>query len=119
LDPALPEYVIGDPARLRQILFNLGGNAVKFTHQGEVAIEVALCRPAADGAMVRFDVRDTGIGIPADGLHLLFAPFSQVDVSTTRRFGGTGLGLSIVKRLAHLMGGETGVESREGVGSRF
>ena len=119
IDPRLPEYFTGDAPRLRQILFNLGGNAVKFTHAGEVAIEVKLLKQDAQGALVRFEVRDTGIGIPADRLDLLFAPFSQVDVSTTRRFGGTGLGLSIVKQLAQLMGGESGVESREGVGSTF
>jgi two-component system sensor histidine kinase/response regulator len=119
LDPALPEHLIGDSARLRQILFNLGGNAVKFTATGEVAIQVKLLGQDAAGALVKFEVRDTGIGIPADRLSALFAPFTQVDVSTTRRFGGTGLGLSIVKRLAQLMGGESGVESREGAGSTF
>jgi len=119
LDPALPEHAIGDPSRLRQILFNLGGNAVKFTVTGEVAIEVKLLGQDSAGALVKFEVRDTGIGIPADRLSALFAPFTQVDVSTTRRFGGTGLGLSIVKRLAQLMGGESGVESREGTGSTF
>jgi PAS domain S-box-containing protein len=119
LEPALPERVIGDAARLRQILFNLGGNAVKFTATGEVAIEVKLQGQDAAGALVKFEVRDTGIGIPPDRLSALFAPFTQVDASTTRRFGGTGLGLSIVKRLAHLMGGESGVESHEGIGSTF
>lgn len=119
IDPGLPECVVGDEARLRQILFNLSGNAVKFTQKGEIAIEVKLVSQTAQGVIARFEVRDTGIGIPADRLDSLFAPFTQVDASTTRRFGGTGLGLSIVKRLAQLMGGDTGVESREGVGSTF
>jgi two-component system sensor histidine kinase/response regulator len=119
VDPALPECVVGDEGRLRQILFNLSGNAVKFTHRGEIAIEVTLTELEGHGVRARFAVRDTGIGIPADRLDALFAPFTQVDVSTTRRFGGTGLGLSIVRRLANLMGGEAGVESREGSGSTF
>ena len=119
IDPALPECVMGDEARLRQILFNLCGNAVKFTHQGEVSINVTLISLTPVGITAHFAVRDTGIGIPADRLDALFSPFTQVDVSTTRRFGGTGLGLSIVKRLAQLMGGEAGVESREGSGSMF
>jgi signal transduction histidine kinase/DNA-binding response OmpR family regulator len=119
IDPAVPELVQGDPGRLRQVLINLCGNAVKFTHQGEVALDVKVAAQDAQGTMLRFEVRDTGIGIPADCLHTLFKPFSQVDASTTRRFGGTGLGLSIVKRLAEMMGGAAGVESREGAGSTF
>jgi len=119
IDSALPECVMGDEGRLRQILFNLCGNAVKFTQSGEIAVTVKLMSLTPQGLMARFEVRDTGIGIPADRLDSLFAPFTQVDVSTTRRFGGTGLGLSIVRRLATLMGGEAGVESREGVGSTF
>jgi two-component system sensor histidine kinase/response regulator len=119
IDPALPECVMGDEARLRQILFNLCGNAVKFTQQGEVSINVSLVSLTPVGITARFAVRDTGIGIPADRLDALFSPFTQVDVSTTRRFGGTGLGLSIVRRLAELMRGEAGVESREGSGSTF
>jgi two-component system sensor histidine kinase/response regulator len=119
VDPALPECVMGDEARLRQILFNLCGNAVKFTQQGEVSINVTLVSLTPTDITARFAVRDTGIGIPADRLDALFSPFTQVDVSTTRRFGGTGLGLSIVRRLAQLMSGEAGVESREGVGSTF
>jgi CheY-like chemotaxis protein len=104
---------------LRQILLNLCGNAVKFTQQGEIAIDVSIAETSADGVLIRCAVRDTGIGIPAERLNTLFQPFSQVDASTTRRFGGTGLGLSIVRRLAALMGGETGVTSTEGVGSTF
>jgi two-component system sensor histidine kinase/response regulator len=120
IDPAVPAYVRGDPGRLRQILLNLGGNAVKFTDAGEVSINVTVAeRDAESGTLVRFEIRDTGIGIPADRQNLLFQPFSQVDASTTRRFGGTGLGLSIVRRLVELMGGTCGVESREGMGSTF
>jgi signal transduction histidine kinase/DNA-binding response OmpR family regulator len=119
IDPALPARVKGDPGRFRQVMLNLAGNAIKFTAQGEVSLEIKLLESGAGGTHVRCTVRDTGIGIPADRLALLFTPFSQVDSSTTRRFGGSGLGLSIVKRLVELMGGETGVESEEGVGSVF
>jgi signal transduction histidine kinase/CheY-like chemotaxis protein len=119
LDPRIPPLVQGDPGRLRQVLLNLGGNAVKFTSKGEVAIELQVLESAADGTRVRCEIRDTGPGIPADRLGALFQPFTQVDTSTSRRFGGTGLGLSIVRRLIELMNGETGVESEEGVGSRF
>jgi len=119
MDPALPEALRGDPARVRQILLNLCGNAVKFTAAGEIAIEVSVLETDEKGTTVRIAVRDTGIGIPENRLHMLFEPFTQVDASTTRRFGGTGLGLSIVKRLTELMGGSTGVESQMGVGSVF
>jgi signal transduction histidine kinase len=119
IDAAIPERMRGDEARLRQILFNLCGNAVKFTSRGEIIVEARCVHTDAQGTTARFAVRDTGIGIPADRLESLFAPFTQVDASTTRRFGGTGLGLSIVKRLAELMGGEAGVESKEGSGSTF
>ena len=119
LDPSLPDLVRGDAGRLRQVLLNLGGNAVKFTQQGEVAIECKVVEKDAQGVIVRCEVRDTGMGIPASRLDALFKPFTQVDSSTTRRFGGTGLGLSIVKRLVDLMGGEVGVSSEEGAGSTF
>ncbi len=119
INPAVPTFLRGDPGRLRQILINLGGNAVKFTSRGEVEVEIKLDSEEADRAKIRVEVRDTGIGIPADRLGLLFAPFEQLDASTTRRFGGTGLGLAISKRLAELMGGEIGVESVEGRGSTF
>jgi signal transduction histidine kinase/CheY-like chemotaxis protein/HAMP domain-containing protein len=119
IDPTVPDLVKGDPGRLRQVLVNLCGNAVKFTHEGEVALDVKVAANDAESTTLRFEVRDTGIGIPANRLDNLFKPFSQVDTSTTRRFGGTGLGLSIVKRLAEIMGGEAGVESREGLGSTF
>jgi len=119
IDEALPSAVRGDPARLRQILTNLGGNAVKFTSAGEVAVKVSVLEATALYTLVRFEVRDTGIGIPADRIDKLFQPFTQVDASTTRQFGGTGLGLSIVRRLVELMGGECGVSSTLGSGSKF
>jgi len=111
----LPERVLGDPGRIRQALSNLVSNAIKFTAQGEVAIRV---EPGA-GDLVRFSVRDTGIGLAPEVLPRLFQPFMQADASTARQYGGTGLGLSIVKRLAELMGGEVGVQSRVGSGSTF
>jgi signal transduction histidine kinase/DNA-binding response OmpR family regulator/HPt (histidine-containing phosphotransfer) domain-containing protein len=119
IDARLPDLVKGDAGRIRQILLNLAGNAIKFTTKGEVSLEIKVLSTDANGTRVRCEVRDTGIGIPGDRLESLFAPFMQVDTSTTRRFGGTGLGLSIVRRLVELMGGETGVESVEGVGSLF
>src|ERR1700731_4512390 len=119
IDPKLPDFVKGDAGRVRQILLNLAGNAVKFTAKGEVSLEIKVLDTSELGTRVRCEVRDTGIGIPADRLQSLFAPFMQVDASTTRKFGGTGLGLSIVRRLVELMGGETGVDSTEGVGSVF
>jgi signal transduction histidine kinase/DNA-binding response OmpR family regulator/HPt (histidine-containing phosphotransfer) domain-containing protein len=119
IDATLPDLVKGDAGRIRQVLLNLAGNAIKFTARGEVSLEIKVLDTGKDGTTVRCEVRDTGIGIPADRLGSLFAPFMQVDTSTTRRFGGTGLGLSIVRRLVELMGGETGVKSTEGVGSLF
>ncbi|QIK37892.1 response regulator [Caldichromatium japonicum] len=117
--PEVPAIVCGDARRLRQIMVNLLGNAIKFTHQGEVGIEITLARLEAHRALIRFEVYDTGIGIPEDQLDKLFTPFSQIDSSLARRFAGTGLGLVIVKQLAELMGGEVGLESQVGVGSRF
>ena len=119
IDARLPDLVKGDAGRIRQILLNLAGNAIKFTAKGEVSLEIKVLSTGEHGTTVRCEVRDTGIGIPANRLEALFAPFMQVDTSTTRRFGGTGLGLSIVRRLVELMGGDTGVESAEGVGSLF
>ncbi len=119
IDPSLPDQIKGDAGRVRQILLNLGGNAVKFTHQGEVALALTVVEQDLQGILVRCEVRDTGVGIPVNRLDALFKPFSQVDSSTTRNFGGTGLGLSIVKRLVDLMGGETGITSEEGIGSTF
>ncbi len=127
-EPEVPALLQGDPGRLRQILNNLTGNAIKFTASGEVVVRVsceasaefnAEDQDAAPGLCLRFSVRDTGIGIPADKIDRLFNKFSQVDVSTTRRFGGTGLGLAISKQLAELMGGTVGVNSREGEGTEF
>jgi signal transduction histidine kinase len=117
--PAVPQCVQGDAGRLRQVLVNLCANAVKFTQHGEVALSIDVVAQDSERTTLRFEVRDTGIGVPEADLHVLFKPFSQLDASTTRRFGGTGLGLSIVKRLAEMMGGEAGVLSREGVGSTF
>ncbi len=119
IDPAVPDHVQVDAGRLRQILLNLLGNAVKFTQAGEIALSLHVVARDSETTTLRFDIRDTGIGIPEDRLQTLFTAFSQVDTSTTRRFGGTGLGLSIVKRLAEMMGGEVGVQSQEGVGSAF
>ena len=119
IDAAVPDFIQVDAGRLRQILLNLFGNAVKFTQAGEIALSVQATARDAESTTLRFDLRDTGIGIPEARLPSLFQAFSQVDNSTTRRFGGTGLGLSIVKRLAAMMGGEVGVESREGLGSTF
>jgi two-component system sensor histidine kinase/response regulator len=119
IDARLPRVVKGDPGRLRQILLNLAGNAIKFTVKGEVSLQIRVLSNGDACTKVRCEVRDTGIGIPADRLDSLFTPFMQVDTSTTRRFGGTGLGLSIVRRLVEAMGGETGVESVEGEGSAF
>ena len=115
----VPRRLRGDPGRLRQILFNLLGNAIKFTPAGDITLNVRTLRRGADDVDLRFEVRDTGIGIAGDKLGLLFTPFTQADGSMTRKYGGTGLGLSIVRRLSELMGGETGVDSRVGDGSTF
>src|SRR5262249_12893262 len=119
IEPDAARRFRGDPTRLRQILLNLVGNAVKFTERGGVSIEVAVARDGSSGPLVRFEVADTGIGMTTDVQARLFENVSQADSSVTRRFGGTGLGLSIAKQLVELMGGEVGVESRLGAGSRF
>jgi two-component system, sensor histidine kinase and response regulator len=115
----IPSKVIGDPVRLRQVLLNLLGNAIKFTSAGEVSVEVSVVDPKAHPVRIMFIVADTGIGVPAAKLASIFKPFEQADGSTTRRFGGTGLGLSICTKLVNLMDGEIGVESEPGKGSRF
>jgi CheY-like chemotaxis protein len=115
----VPGVVKGDPTRLRQILINLLGNAVKFTERGEVVLSVRLLTATGDGAEIQFDVRDTGIGIPPEAQSRLFQSFSQADSSTSRKYGGTGLGLAISRRLAELMGGRMWVESEPGQGSTF
>ncbi|MCL4215559.1 MAG: response regulator, partial [Candidatus Hydrogenedentes bacterium] len=119
IDPEVPTYLRGDPGRLRQILINLAGNAIKFTSSGEVSIGIRLDSESEGEIKALFQVKDTGIGIPQDKIGLLFNAFQQVDASTTRRFGGTGLGLAISKRLVELMGGEIGIDSVEGQGTTF
>ena len=115
----IPMALRGDPGRLRQILFNLAGNAVKFTERGEIAMRATLVDEDDEAVVVRFSVRDTGPGIPVEKQELLFRKFTQVDASTTRQHGGTGLGLAISKQLAELMGGEIGVISKPGEGAEF
>ena len=119
IDPAIPDALIGDPVRLRQILLNLTGNAVKFTQTGEILIEAQLDQLAEDRAVIRFVVVDTGIGIDPGKVDHIFSSFSQADNSTTRQYGGTGLGTTISKQLVELMGGQIGVDSRVGEGSTF
>ena len=119
VDPGVPARLLGDPGRLRQILFNLVGNAIKFTERGAVSLRVEMVTERGEEALLRFTVRDTGIGIPTEKLATLFDKFTQVDSSTARRFGGSGLGLAISRQLATLMGGEIGVRSRLGKGSEF
>ena len=116
--PELPSRVTGDPGRLRQVLLNLTGNAIKFTESGSVVLK-AFPKDTEQGRFVRFEVRDTGIGIPEDGRERLFQEFSQVEASVTRRYGGTGLGLAICKRIVTAMDGRIGFESRLGEGSVF
>jgi PAS domain S-box-containing protein len=119
VNPEVPSYVRGDPGRLRQILMNLVNNAVKFTDKGEIVVYATLEEETEIHVRVLFSVVDTGIGIPPHRLDRLFKSFSQVDASTTRKYGGTGLGLAISKHLAEMMGGRIGVESKEGIGSKF
>ena len=115
----VPSYLRGDPGRLRQIITNLAGNAIKFTHEGEVVLNASLDSETDGSVVMRFEVQDTGIGIPESRLAAIFDPFTQVDASTTRKYGGTGLGLAICKQLAELMGGEIGAFSTLGTGTTF
>ena len=119
VEPTVPLLLRGDPGRLRQILINLGGNAVKFTDKGKIVIRVSMEGEDEQNITIRFAVIDTGIGIPANRMDSLFSPFIQVDSSKTRKYGGTGLGLAISKQMAELMGGKIGLESKEGKGSTF
>jgi signal transduction histidine kinase/DNA-binding response OmpR family regulator len=119
IDPAVPSYLKGDPGRLRQVITNLVGNAVKFTRQGEVVISATIQAEADTWVTLLFEVKDSGIGIPDASLATIFAPFTQADSSTTRKYGGTGLGLTICRQLTEKMGGEIGVTSEVGKGSTF
>ncbi|MFH1658464.1 MAG: response regulator receiver [Rhodocyclaceae bacterium] len=117
--PDVPPRIVGDPTRLRQVIINLIGNAIKFTEQGEVVLDVSIDQQTEQSVYLRFSIRDTGIGVPPEKQQAIFEAFSQADVSTTRRFGGTGLGLAISARLVQLMDGKITLESTLGVGSVF
>jgi len=119
ISPELPEYYLGDPGRIRQVILNLLSNAVKFTNRGEIVLKVVPVNNSPTETLLRIEVSDTGIGIAADKLNILFKPFNQADGTMTRKFGGTGLGLAISKHLVELMGGEIGVESQPDQGSTF
>ena len=115
----LPDHLLGDPTRLQQAVLNFASNAIKFTDEGSVTLRAFALEKSDDSVLVRIEIQDTGIGIPADTIPRLFTAFEQADNSTTRRYGGTGLGLVISRRLAELMGGQTGVVSKLGIGSTF
>jgi two-component system, sensor histidine kinase and response regulator len=117
--PDVPDIVVGDPLRLGQVLINYGNNAVKFTQKGEIQVSVERLEQVGDEVLLRFSVRDTGIGLSEDQISRLFQSFQQADTSTSRQYGGTGLGLAIAKRLSDMMGGEVGVRSQPGEGSTF
>jgi signal transduction histidine kinase len=115
----LPETLSGDPLRIRQVLLNLIGNAVKFTREGHIEVSARIVEASPTDILLAIDIADTGIGIPADRLESIFQAFAQADSSTTRNFGGTGLGLTISSQLVDMMGGRLTVKSKEGVGSTF
>ncbi len=119
VDPAVPEHLLGDVHRLRQVLMNLLGNAIKFTERGEIVLRIELVRQQKQRVTLRFSVKDTGIGLSPDKLETIFQPFEQADASTTRKYGGTGLGLAICVRLVEIMGGKMEVESELGGGTTF
>ncbi|MEE8432368.1 MAG: response regulator [Candidatus Desulfatibia sp.] len=119
IHPEVPSLLWGDPGRLRQVLLNLISNAIKFTETGQIKIHITLDKETSKRALVRFSIQDTGIGIPASRMNFLFQSFSQIDASTTRKYGGSGLGLAISKQLAEIMGGQIGVESKQRKGSIF
>jgi len=119
VSPEVPNAVIGDPARLRQVVVNLVGNSIKFTAKGEIEVSVQMEAPSVEGTILRFSIRDTGIGIPVEKQHQIFGAFTQADSSTTRKYGGSGLGLTISAQLVGLMGGKIWVESEAGKGSTF
>jgi PAS domain S-box-containing protein len=119
VSPEVPDTVMGDPARLRQVIVNLVGNSIKFTEKGEIEVSVHAVAPSIEGTILRFSIRDTGIGIPVDKQRQIFGAFTQADSSTTRKYGGSGLGLTISAQLVGLMGGRIWVESEAGKGSTF
>ena len=119
IQAGVPDILIGDPGRLRQVLINLAGNAIKFTEQGEIVLDVAREYETEGKLCLRFTLTDTGIGIPLEKQATVFEPFTQADGSTTRKYGGTGLGLAISRHLIEMMGGDIRVESRPGAGSSF
>ena len=119
VEPEVPHNAIGDPGRLRQVLINLVGNAIKFTDAGEVVVRVRREESGGPGVQLHFEIADTGIGLSDEEQARVFSTYSQVDSSTTRKHGGTGLGLATSRMLVQLMGGELGVESEKGAGSRF
>ena len=119
VSPKVPRIMIGDPTRLRQLIVNLVGNAIKFTEQGNIILDAELEDSTGEEVRLHISVSDTGMGIPLEKQHLIFESFAQADGSTTRRFGGTGLGLTISRQLVELMGGRIWVESEVGKGSTF